>query len=131
MNSLAQRILLNKQSVYRLNGLNELKLRTKCVRQMHLLKMYHTSLPPTHFTLLASTQSVYKRLNTIVYTPKRQKYDRKNPTSSNDESDDDQDDDDNNLDEFREGKTDRVTQIKVQTLRLDSVIKAGLGLSKK
>lgn len=129
MNSLAQRFVLNGQNVYILREFNKLQSCPKCIRQMHLFKNQCKSPTETHWSSLASSQNVHRTLNAIVYTPIRLKYDRKNP-NSNEDSDDENDDNDN-LDEFRDGKSDRVSQIKVQTLRLDSVIKAGLGMSKK
>lgn len=129
MNSLAQRFVLNRQNVYIFKEFNILQSCSKCVRQMHLFKNQCQSLTETHWSSLALTQNVHRTLNSIVYTPIRLKYDRKNPNSNQDS--DDENDDNDNLDEFRDGKSDRVSQIKVQTLRLDAVIKAGLGMSKK
>lgn len=65
--------------------------------------------------------------------PIRHKSNKKKASSHNKEDiDDDDDDDASNLNDFREGDSDRnLAQIKVPTLRLDTVIKAGLGFTKK
>lgn len=129
MNTLVQRIVVsNRQNVFILNRLNKSQSYSKRIRQIHLLNNQCFSLATARLVLPTLAQNVSK--TTIVYIPNRLKYDRKSPKSNND-SDDENDDDDDNLDDFRDGKSDRVTQIKVQTLRLDSVIKAGLNLSKK
>lgn len=129
MNTLVQRIVVsNRQNVFILNRLNKSQSYSKCIRQIHLLNNQCFSLATARLVLPTLAQNVSK--TTIVYIPNRLKYDRKSPKSNND-SDDENDDDDDNLDDFRDSKSDRVTQIKVQTLRLDSVIKAGLNLSKK
>lgn len=110
-----------------------------CVRQLH-------SLPTKNLNLiglyrLGALQTAYgsgSSSNQILYTSVRFKSNKKNRnvnrSDEDDENEAESDDDESKLDEFRQGDkvSDRnLTEIKVQTLRLDTVIKSGLGFSKK
>lgn len=79
-----------------------------------------------------STHSSWNTQIPLVCTPIRQKSNKRNRGIRQEESDD-EDENESDLSEFKEGdKSDRsLAQIKVQTLRLDAVIKTGLGFSKK
>lgn len=112
---------------------------SNCIRQLHILPNKDSNLFGLH--RLSGLQLPYESggsSNQIVYTSIRFKSNKKNKNAkrneTDDESDEESDDEKSNLDEFREGDkaADRnLMELKVQTLRLDTVLKAGLGLSKK
>lgn len=130
MSSVTRRFLFNNQSVYILNRLYNPQPCVNCVRKSHVLRNKFLSITDSRLTALASVQNACNALNSVDYIPVRLKYDKK---SSKHDDDEDSDEDESNLDEFRDGdKSDRnLATIKVQTLRLDTVIKAGLGYTKK
>ncbi|XP_055324800.1 uncharacterized protein LOC129579147 [Sitodiplosis mosellana] len=132
MTSLTGRIFVNSASI--LNGLYKSQSFTKCIRQMHLL----TNQPPmviSRVATLTSIQNPCSALSPIVYNPVRFKKNKRSSNRDEEEKDEDSDaeDGDGDLSEFKEGdKSDRhLAQVKVQTLRLDTVVKAGLGLPKR
>lgn len=136
MTSLVRRIFLNNnQSVYILNGLYKSQPCTKFYRQNHLFHM--KCLPIVGIRITAPIQIMPKRFNSLVYTPVRFKSNKRNrnkgSSKNDDDSDNEDDDNESNLDDYREGDaSDRnLARIKVQTLRLDTVIKAGLGIPKR
>lgn len=112
---------------------------TNCVRQLHILP--NTDLNLCGLYRLGALQTSYdagRSSNQIVYTTIRFKSNKKNRrlnrNDSDEEDEEESDDEQSKLDEFRHGDktSDRnLTEIKVQTLRLDTVIKSGLGFSKK
>lgn len=116
---------------------------TNCVRQLHILP--NKKLPLIGLYRLGALQTTYdsgNSSNQIVITSIRFKSNKKNRKLNRNDKDDDDDEEDkddsddehSNLDKFRQGDkaSDRnLTEVKVQTLRLDTVIKGGLGFSKK
>lgn len=127
MSSLTRRFFLNSSIIF--NGLLKTKPFTKCIRQMHLLTNQRLA-------ALASIQKPCNALNSIVYNSVRFKKNKRSirKTEEKDEEDDsDEENFESDLSEFKEGdKSDRnLAQVKVQTLRLDTVVKAGLGISKR
>lgn len=134
-----RRLFVTKQHACILNS----KSFTNCVRQLHILP--NKELPLIGLSRLGSLQTAYdsgNSSNQIIYTSIRFKSNKKNRKLNRNEKDGDDDDEDkedsddeqSNLDKYRQGdkSSDRnLTEIKVQTLRLDTVIKAGLGISKK
>lgn len=135
-----RRLFVTQQNACILNRVfNPSKPISNCVRQLHILQ--NKKLPMTGCCHLDALQAAYN-CNRVVHTPirfksnkKNRKLNRNHKGDEDDEDDkDDSDDERSNLDEFRQGdsSSDRnLTEIKVQTLRLDTVIKAGLGFSKK
>lgn len=73
------------------------------------------------------------KLNSNAYLPVRFKSKQKHPKKSKSTDDYSSDEDDDDMAEFREGnKSDKsLAQIKVQSMRLDALIKSGLGISRK
>lgn len=131
MTSLSSRIILNSSIIF--NGLSKSKPFTKCIRQMHLLT---NQISLQRFAALTSTQNPYNALNPIVYNPVRFKKNKRSIRKTEEKDEEVESDDENfesDLNEFKEGdKSDKnLAQVKVQTLRLDTVVKAGLGISKR
>lgn len=96
-------------------------------------------LPIIGIRITAPIESTFNN-NTQVYTPVRFKSNKKNRNKGSskakdgdDDSDGADDDDISDPNEFREGDaSDRsLAKVKVQTLRLDTIIKAGLGIPKR
>lgn len=133
MTSVTRRILFNNSSVYILNRLFNAQSSAKCVRTSHFLTNKCVLAANFYQNTVISTQNVYSVLQPVDFVPIRHKSNKKKASSKDEEESDSDDDNDDDLDDFREGdKSDRsLSQIKVQTLRLDTVIKAGLGFSKK
>lgn len=111
-----------------------------CVRQLHILPNKSLNVIGLHRSgALQTASECGSSSNQVVYTSIRFKSNKKNRnvnrSNEDDENEEDSDDEKvSNLDEFRQGDkaSDRnLSEIKVQTLRLDTVIKAGLGFSKK
>lgn len=128
MTSLTRRIFINISNV-----LYKSQSFPKCIRQMHLLANRQTLIQ----SRLSTNNSCFA-LSPVVYNPVRFKKNKRHSQKDDDEREKDEDsdaeDDSSDLSEFKEGdkSSDRnLAQVKVQTLRLDSVIKAGLGLSKR
>lgn len=98
---------------------------------MHLLRNQYSA--AIRVPTCLSSLSMCKTQSAVVYTSIREKSNKKNRGIRPPESDDEDEDDEAGMNEFKEGnKSDRhLSQIKVQTLRLDAVIKAGLGFSKR
>lgn len=128
MTSIARRLLLNSQNVNILKGSYTPQSYTRCIRQMYLLQ--HRYLAAFRRPAVLSTQYTWSTQSPAVYTPIRQKSNKKNRGIRPEESDD-EDEDDSDLGEFKDKLDKSLAQIKVQTLRLDTVIKAGLGFSKR
>lgn len=138
-----RRMFITQQNAYILNRVyNNTKSFTNCVRNLHILQNEH--LPLVGLCRLNALQTVYSSkcdsFNHVACTPIRFKSSKKNSKRNRtddgvgEKEEEDSDDERSNLDEFRQGDTvsDRnLTEVKVQTLRLDTVIKAGLGLSKR
>lgn len=127
MNSISRSVFDNRQAIFLINKLTKPQSYLKSVRCIHILS---NNCPLISRSTATATSKSCQLGNWIVYTPVRSKYNKK--SSKQDDSDDDEDATD--LNEFKEGdkSADRnLAQIKIQTLRLDAVIKAGLGLSKK
>lgn len=137
-----RRLCVNsQQNIYLLNRIfSSSKLYPNRFHQLHTLR--HTDLPQVGFYRFYALQFPYTLAyssNQIVHTSVRFKSNKRNKRTNRNDSDeeDDEDSDDerkSNLDEFRDGdkSADRnLAEVKVQTLRLDTVIKAGLGFSKK
>lgn len=137
MTSFVRRIIFNNQSFYVLSGLYKSPPCTTFCRQIHLLHM--KCLPIIGIRITAPIESTFNN-NTQVYTPVRFKSNKKNRNKGSskakdgdDDSDGADDDDISDPNEFREGDaSDRsLAKVKVQTLRLDTIIKAGLGIPKR
>lgn len=130
MTLIAKRIFFNCKFVNILNGLY--KSPTEYARQVHLLGNHQISMTASHLTALSKLNNSRIALPSIVYNPVRFRSKGKQSNKNNNENSDDESDDYDSS-EFKEGdKSDRnLTRIKVQTLRLDTVIKAGLGISKR
>lgn len=131
MTSLTRRFIVNSAKIF--NGFNKSQSFTKCIRQMHLLTNQQS-----HLAAATSAHNQCCALKPIVYNPVRFKKNKRNSRNDEQEQHEEEeasDDEDNEADlkEFKEGdKSDRnLAQVKVQTLRLDTVIKAGLGLPKR
>lgn len=132
MTSLTRRIFAKSASIS--NVLFKSQSFSRCIRQMHLLANQQTLIPAR-----TSTNNSCFALSPVVYNPVRFKKNKRNSQKDDDEEqqkdeDSDAEDDSSDLSEFKEGdkSADRnLAQVKVQTLRLDSVIKAGLGLPKR
>lgn len=135
-----RRLFVTQQCACILNRvLSNSKSLSNCVRQLHILPNKNLNLIGLH--RLGSLQTAYEvgsSSNQVVYTSIRFKSNKKNRNvnrkDEDDENEEDSDDEESKLDEFRQGDkaSDRnLTEIKVQTLRLDTVIKSGLGFSKK
>lgn len=135
-----RRLFVTQQYTCILNRVfNNSKSLTNCARQLHILP--NTDLNLIGVCRLSGLQTAYNSgssSNQIIYTSIRFKSNKKNrKLNRNDgdgEEEEDSDNEQSNLDEFRQGdkSSDRnLAEIKVQTLRLDTVIKSGLGFSKK
>lgn len=140
MNYTFRRLFVTQQYACILNRvLNNSRPSTNCVRQLNIFpkKDFHLSGLYRLGALQAACDSG-SCPNQILHTSIRCKSNKKNRRSNRNESDEEDDEDSDGekskLDEFRQGDkaSDRnLTEIKVQTLRLDTVIKFGLGFSKK
>lgn len=132
MTSLIRRIFANSASIS--NVLYKSQSFSKCIRQMHLLTNRQTLIRSC-----LSTNNPCFPVSPVVYNSVRFKKNKRNSQEDDDEEeqkneDSDAEDDSADLSDFREGykSSDRnLAQVKVRTLRLDAVIKAGLGLSKR
>lgn len=136
MTWLTRRILFNCANIF--NGVYKSQPFPKCLRQMHLLSSQQ-SMVTSRLAAPTSTQHPCYVLKPIVYNPvrfKKNKRSRNKTEQQEDEedenSDEDDDDDKSDLNKYKEGgQSDRsLTKVKVQTLRLDTVMKAGFGMPK-
>lgn len=138
------RLFVTRQNAYILNRVyNNSKSLTNCACQLHIFRNEHLPLVGLrHLNALQTIHNSRESVNQAVYTPVRFKSSKKNRKLNRNAADDDDDgneeedsdDEQSSFDEFRQGDkaSDRnLVEIKVQTLRLDTVIKAGLGFSKK
>lgn len=136
MTSFTRRILFNNQSVKILNGFYTSQTFKKSFRQFHLMNNQYSigSRLSNVISLQNSCSGLNhcERVNTSVRY-KSNKRNRRDKEQDNENDEEDDDDDSSDINEFKDGdKSDRnLAQLKIQTLRLDTVIKAGLGISKR
>lgn len=136
MTSITKRILFNSQSVKILNGFYNSKSCIKCIRQIHLLKNQNA-----FGSSVTNLMSIQKSCNAspLVTTSIRFKSNKRNrrakgqDNKDEEENDNDDVDDRSGLNEFKIGdKSDRnLAQIKIGTLRVDAIIKVGLGIPRR
>lgn len=135
MASVVRRFLLNQQNAICLNSLYK---SSSNARQLYCIQNRPFSIGNCRVNAFTVPQNnVCNRMNPIICTSIRLKSNKRNrkQRNANDDEDEESDDDDDSMgmDSFREGNSsDRnLVKVKVQTLRLDTVIKAGLGYTKK
>lgn len=139
MASLIPRFLLISKSVHNFNGLHNIQSYTKCIRQMHLVHTRQFSIVSSQLLALASAKHSPIASSPFNYNSLRFKHNKRggkhrhSDDESGDDDDDNDDDDSSNLNDFKEGNSsDRnLARVKTKSLRLDAVINAGLGISKK